>query len=272
MHIAGCAIFGWIRFWPLVVLNALGIVWNTVLLIIKCRENKMDKKHSEEFMRVKRAGDNSYEYAYTEYHKSSFDKIYDWERDEFEDLIWKKYNDGIIKFADLLPYLKNYDGISKLQSDLASPSTPDGWKSMISYALDQAAKENTPEHAEKMKIWRCIEVADKLKSRITDKEAVKNIVNAISLSLKWMHYDQDVSLELCDLLDNEEYGFTICQQSAEDDHMIDVWNCIIYAFAYICRKVFEKQGAEYFPEYLEAVDEETFTLMNDTFEKCMNEE
>ena len=60
------------------------------------------------------------------------------DRREFEDLIWTKYQKGIIKLAYLLPYLKKYDGMSKLQVDLASPSTPDGHKSIIADALDQA--------------------------------------------------------------------------------------------------------------------------------------
>ena len=78
--------------------------------------------------------------SYTEYRKDSFDKIHDWERSEFEDLIWTKYQNRIIKLAYLLPYLKKYDGMSRLQVDLASPSTPDGHKSIIADALDQAAR------------------------------------------------------------------------------------------------------------------------------------
>jgi len=93
--------------------------------------------------RIKRAGDNGYEYAYTEYRKDSFDKIHDWERSEFEDLIWTKYQKGIIKLAYLLPYLKKYDGMSRLQVDLASPSTPDGHKSIIAHALDRASDYKT---------------------------------------------------------------------------------------------------------------------------------
>lgn len=62
------------------------------------------------------------------------------DRREFEDLIWTKYQKGIIKLAYLLPYLKKHDGMSILQVDLASPSTPDGHKSIIADALDQAAR------------------------------------------------------------------------------------------------------------------------------------
>ena len=52
------------------------------------------------------------------------------------------YSEGIgIRY--LLPHLNKYDGISKLQADLAAVSTPESWKSIISEALDQAAKDKT---------------------------------------------------------------------------------------------------------------------------------
>lgn len=140
--VCACAVN--MKTWPLAVISGVSFVSITVGLIltgIKDRREKVaDSKHSEEFKRIKRAGDNGYEYAYTEYRKDSFDKIHDWERSEFEDLIWTKYQNRIIKLAYLLPYLKKYDGMSRLQVDLASPSTPDGHKSIIADALDQAAR------------------------------------------------------------------------------------------------------------------------------------
>ena len=140
-----CAFAIYMKIWLLVAVSALAfvsIVAGFILLAINDkREKKKDSKHSEEFKRIKNAGDNGYEYAFTEYYKDSFDKIYDWERSELEDIIWTKYQKGIIKFAYLLPYMKKYDGMSKLQSDLADPSTPDGWKSIISEAIDRAAND-----------------------------------------------------------------------------------------------------------------------------------
>lgn len=142
LPVCACAVY--MKTWLLAVISGVSFVSITVGLIltgIKDRREKVaDSKHSEEFKRIKRAGDNGYEYAYTEYRKDSFDKIHDWERSEFEDLIWTKYQNRIIKLAYLLPYLKKYDGMSRLQVDLASPSTPDGHKSIIADALDQAAR------------------------------------------------------------------------------------------------------------------------------------
>ena len=113
----------------------------------------------------------------------------------------------------------------------------------------------------------CLEIAESLKGHITDKEAVDCVDQAIDLSRRWMDDKSDVSVNLYDLIDGEDKGFTIFQEAEEDEHMIDIWNCIIDAFAYICRKVFEDQGAVYFPEPIELVDEETFNHMQDIYHR-----
>ena len=105
---------------------------------------------------------------------------------------------------------------------------------------------------------------------IEDEEAVRDIDKAIELSLKWLNDKTDVSVELYDLLDGEDKGFAVYQQKKSDEHWIDVWNCIIYAFAYICRKILENQGAVYFPEPIEMADEETITILRDTFKNVQN--
>lgn len=113
----------------------------------------------------------------------------------------------------------------------------------------------------------CLEIAERLKGHITDKEAVDCVNQATDLSRQWMEDKSDVSVELYDLIDGEDKGFTIFQEAEEDERMIDIWNCIIDAFAYICRKVFEDQGAVYFPEPIELVDEETFNHMQDIYHR-----
>ena len=59
--------------------------------------------------------------------------------------------------------------------------------------------------------------------------------------------------------------------SEKDEYMIDVWNCIIDAVAYICRKIYEEQGADYFPEPIELVDEDTYSRLLAGYEKCMKQ-
>ena len=35
------------------------------------------------------------------------------------------------------------------------------------------------------------------------------------------------------------------EEYEKDECVIEVWNCIIDAVAYICRKIYEEQGADY---------------------------
>ena len=126
------------------------------------------------------------------------------------------------------------------------------------------------EQTELQNINLCLEIARELKSQIEDEEAVRDIDKAIELSLKWLNDKTDVSVELYDLLDGEDKGFAVYQQKKVNKHWIAVWNCIIYAFAYICRKIFENQGVVYFPEPIEMADEETITILRDTFKNVQN--
>lgn len=61
------------------------------------------------------------------------------------------------------------------------------------------------------------------------------------------------------------------QESEKDECVIEVWNCIIDAVAYICRKIYEEQGADYFPEPIELVDEDTYSRLIAGYEKCMQQ-
>lgn len=147
IFLAFCCVFGFFtKAWPLVAISSFGfaffLITSISMKIKEKQEKEMDAKHSDEFKRIRRAGQSGYEYAYTEYGKDSFEKIYDWERSELEDIIWNYYLRGIIKFAKLLPYLDKYDGKSRLQEDLASPNTPEGWKKEITLALDLASVED----------------------------------------------------------------------------------------------------------------------------------
>lgn len=94
---------------------------------------------------------------------------------------------------------------------------------------------------------------------------------AIDLTRQWLNDKTDVSQKLYDLLDDEECSLTLYQESEKDEYMIDVWNCIIDAVAYICRKIYEEQGADYFPEPIELVDEDTYSRLLAGYEKCMKQ-
>ena len=124
---------------------------------------------------------------------------------------------------------------------------------------------------ELQKIHHCLRIIENIKKQIGDEEAVCYVEKAMELTRKWLNDKTDVSQKLYDLLDDEECSFTLYQESEKDEYMIDVWNCIIDAVAYICRKIYEEQGADYFPEPIELVDEDTYSRLLAGYEKCMKQ-
>ena len=122
---------------------------------------------------------------------------------------------------------------------------------------------------ELQKIHHCLRIIENIKKQIGAEEAARYVEKAIDLTRQWLNDKTDVSQKLYDLLDDEECSFTLYQESEKDEYMIDVWNCIIDAVAYICRKIYEEQGADYFPEPIELVDEDTYSRLLAGYEKCM---
>ena len=112
---------------------------------------------------------------------------------------------------------------------------------------------------ELQKIHHCLRIIENIKKQIGAEEAARYVEKAIDLTRQWLNDKTDVSQKLYDLLDDEECSLTLYQESEKDEYMIDVWNCIIDAVAYICRKIYEEQGADYFPEPIELVDEDTYS-------------
>ena len=111
----------------------------------------------------------------------------------------------------------------------------------------------------------CLEAVVEMKEKIVNDKAVYCIERAVCLMRQWLNEHTDVSYELYDLLDNEETGFTLFQESESDESMIAVWNCIIDAVAYVCRDVFDEFGATHYPEPIESVDEDVFHRLLDTY-------
>ena len=111
----------------------------------------------------------------------------------------------------------------------------------------------------------CLEAVVEMKEKIVNDKAVYYIERAVYLIRQWLNEHTDVSYERYDLLDNDETGFTLFQESESDERMISVWNCIIDAVAYVCRDVFDEFGATHYPEPIELVDEDVFLRLMDTY-------
>ncbi|MBD5533934.1 MAG: hypothetical protein HDQ98_17380 [Lachnospiraceae bacterium] len=73
------------------------------------------------------------------YYPRIMEEIYEWERDEVEDIIWKVFREG--RDGDLaifLPKLKKYDGIGALKEALAKCRIPSSRSVLYSHVLYDA--------------------------------------------------------------------------------------------------------------------------------------
>ena len=120
---------------------------------------------------------------------------------------------------------------------------------------------------EKEKIEFCLAAAEKAKRLITDKEERVLAEQAIAKCRDWTISRCDVSEELYNCLDNEENGLTLFQECETDAEVIDAWNIIIDAVAYVCKSAYLEAGAEYFPEPIESVGEDTIGHITEILER-----
>ena len=111
------------------------------------------------------------------------------------------------------------------------------------------------------KIDLCLQVTFQVKEFIADNEVKALIEAAINKSQEEETDKNEMAEELYDYLNR----FTIYQENATDENTIAVWNAIIDAFAIICKNVYWETGAEYFPEPIELVDDDTVDHMLNSF-------
>ena len=98
----------------------------------------------------------------------------------------------------------------------------------------------------KNKCTFAIKLAEKASSYLQESN-VKGLINeAIEVSWKWVHTEENVGEVLYNFLDNEENGFTLFQEMEED----------------------EKKGVKYLPEPIEIVDDNIFTHMVQSLILC----
>lgn len=122
------------------------------------------------------------------------------------------------------------------------------------------------------KCFFALRIAEEASSYIDDSEVLGVINEALEVSRKWVQSGGNVGELLYDYLDNEENGFTIFQEMEENEQIINAWNCIIDAVAYISRAAYEKEGAEYFPEPIELVDDSIISHMTHSLILCDEKE
>ena len=121
---------------------------------------------------------------------------------------------------------------------------------------------------QKNKCIFAIKLAEKASSYLQESN-VKGLINeAIEVSWKWVHTEENVGEVLYNFLDNEENGFTLFQEMEEDEKKISAWDCIIDAVAYVSRAAYESEGIKYLAEPIEIVDDNIFTHMVQSLILC----
>ncbi len=65
------------------------------------------------------------------YNSKTLDQIFEWEREEVENLIWHNFCNNEIDLAIFLPKLKKYNGLDSLEKKLQELNVPSGGSVLI---------------------------------------------------------------------------------------------------------------------------------------------
>ena len=78
------------------------------------------------------------------YYPKLMEEIYDWERDEIEDIVWKQFCEKEdIDVAAFLPKLKKYQGVEKLKEMLLTSTVPSERSVTLSIILYEINEDKT---------------------------------------------------------------------------------------------------------------------------------
>lgn len=107
----------------------------------------------------------------------------------------------------------------------------------------------------------CLDIASKAKEFIADEEAKVLIETVIRTSRGGMKDKSKIAEELYNCLNR----FTIYQENTTDENTMAAWDAIIDAIAIVCKNAYLEAGAEYFPESIEPVGDDTVDHMLNSF-------
>lgn len=117
-----------------------------------------------------------------------------------------------------------------------------------------------------------VKIAERASLYFEDTKAVPLINNAIEIASMYIRTEKGDGELLYNFLDNVDNGFTVFQEMENDEKIRNAWDCIIDAIAYITKEVYLTNGAKYFPEPIEMVDDTIFTHMINALKKCSSRE
>lgn len=100
----------------------------------------------------------------------------------------------------------------------------------------------------------------------------KALEKAIQLCDDFFVKNCSVADELYETLVNEDDGFTIIQESEQNEDVQLTLDCIIDSIAIITKTAYDKIGQKYYPEPIESVSQETFIHLLNSLQKCYGED
>lgn len=100
-----------------------------------------------------------------------------------------------------------------------------------------------------------IGVSEKSIKFLKNEHQVELAENAVECCWEWLINRKFGGEFLYGLLDDEETGITIVSDMTDDTAESAIWNCLIDTIAFVSRQAYEGEGAEYFPEPIELVDD-----------------
>ena len=107
---------------------------------------------------------------------------------------------------------------------------------------------------------------------IENTQIKKALENAIQLCNDFFVKNCSVADELYETLVNEDDGFTITQESEQNEDVRLTLDCIIDSIAIITKTAYDKIGQKYYPEPIESVSQETFIHLLNSLQKCYGED
>lgn len=115
-----------------------------------------------------------------------------------------------------------------------------------------------------------LSLADRAKDYFSRDEYKTITENVLEKCWKWLE-DKDVSeTQLYRLIDSPEENDIICVQETAEGQDLKIWDCVIYAVAYTCKKAYEHNGNEYFPQPIEIVDAEYYSKSKFIYEQLLS--
>lgn len=117
-----------------------------------------------------------------------------------------------------------------------------------------------------------LKIGERASLYFKEENVIDLIKEALEIACGWIQSGNNVGEILYNYLDNEENGFTIFQETEEDEIIINAWNCIIDAIAYVSRAAYEREGEKYMPEPIEMVDDNVLEHMKHSLILCDSKE